>query len=71
MYGPESDLAYLFELTAEAIDAAFGKGYAQSHPELVAAQLQAIAIRKLADAVVQAGSEIGSGLRAVADCLPE
>ena len=71
MYGPENDLAYLFELTAQAIDGAFGTGYAQAHPELVAAQLQAIAIRKLADAVAQAGTEIESGLRAVADCLPE
>jgi hypothetical protein len=44
-------LAYHIELIAEAIDDYFGKGYAEAHPELVAAQLQSSAILHLASAV--------------------
>jgi hypothetical protein len=45
------DLAFHIELIANAIDEHFGDGYAKSHPELVAAQLQSAAIWQLANAV--------------------
>jgi hypothetical protein len=47
----DTDLAFHIELIANAIDENFGDGYAKSHPELVAAQLQAGAIMQLASAV--------------------
>jgi hypothetical protein len=47
----DTDLAYLIEAIADAIDENFGAGYAKSHPELVAAQLQSGAIMQLAAAV--------------------
>jgi len=46
-------------------------GYATEHPELVAAMVQSFAIRDLADAVRQAGAEIESGARAIANAIPE
>jgi len=46
-------------------------GYATEHPELVAAMVQSFAIRDLADAVRQAGTEIESGARAIANAIPE
>lgn len=45
------DMAFQIELIAKAIDENFGEGYAKAHPELIAAQLQAAALTRLANAV--------------------
>ncbi len=45
------DLAYAIDLIREAIDENFGEGYAEAHPELIAAQIQGAAIHKLADSI--------------------
>jgi len=55
----------------QAIDANFRPGFAAEHPELVAAMVQASAIRSLAEAVQMAGGQVDNGLYAIANAMPE
>jgi hypothetical protein len=55
----------------QAINANFHSGYAAEHPELVAAMVQAGAIRDLAEAVREGSGTIQSGLHAIANAIPE
>ena len=53
------------------INAAFGDGYAERHPELTAALLTARASRDLADVIHDAGKRIRGGLVALAGALDD
>lgn len=55
----------------QAIDANFHSGYAAEHPELLAAMVQASAIRSLAEAVATVGSQVEVSAHAIANAMAE
>ncbi len=69
MHDP-SDPMFVVLGAIKAIDANFYAGYAAEHPDLVAAMVQASAIRNLAEAIRESGSAIHYGLDTIANALP-
>lgn len=67
VYDSNDDLAFMIELTAKAIDEVFGEGHAKAHPELVAAQLNAAAIRALGERIAEAGGTVAMALHDIAN----
>ncbi|MEB3166652.1 MAG: hypothetical protein VKO65_08265 [Cyanobacteriota bacterium] len=67
VYDSSNDLAFLIELTAKAIDEVFGEGHAKAHPELVAAQLHAVAVHRLGERIAEAGGTIAMALHDIAN----
>lgn len=63
VYDSSNDLAFLIELTAKAID----EGHAKAHPELVAAQLHAVAVHRLGERIAEAGGTIAMALHDIAN----
>jgi len=66
----ETDPMFTVLGAIQAIDSNFHRGYAAEHPELVAAMIQADAIRHLAQSVCDAASTIESSLRDIANAMP-
>lgn len=64
-----SDPMFVILGAIQAIDANFHPGYAADHPDLVAAMVQASAIRQLAQAVETVGSQVEVSAHAIANAM--